>query len=156
MSYRNQSFRQRFASMGDEAEGVYLEIQPLGKTQRLGWRRPDVSMKRMGETLRHMPDFYADSGHLVEVVGLGRDGILKIKVSKWEALKVWQKIAPVTLFVWNSSEKAWVLLGWEDSKKLIAKARAKGIEAFENDGNEYFPVEWAWIVATASYVGSYE
>lgn len=151
--YRNQKFSQRFSKMGDEAESVFEEAAPLGQHQRLGWRRPRVSMRRMPETLRHLPDFYTDSGHLVEVVGLGRDGVLKLKLSKWEALKHWNSACPVVLFVWNSSTREWVILGWDQLKRLVTKGRNKGVEAFENDGNEYYPIEWGWITELASFVG---
>jgi hypothetical protein len=152
MAYHEQSFKQRFSKMGDEAEGIYKEVEPLGKSQRLGWRRPKVAMSRMTDTLKHLPDFYADSGYLVEVVGLGRDGILKIKLSKYEALKEWAKVQAVVLFVWNSSERQWLVLGWDDVKRLVAKARNAGIEAF-NDGNEYYPVQWEWCTEAVSFVG---
>lgn len=142
-------------TMGDIAENVFLEVAPLGRSQRLGWRRPKISMKHMPHDLRHMPDFYADSGHMVEVVGLGRDGVLKVKLSKYEALKKWTKIGPVVLFIWNSHLHQWTILGWDAIKRVVDKARRKGIEAFENDGNEYYPIEWEWIVDAASYVSAY-
>lgn len=138
--------------MGDEAESIYSDIEPLGRSERNGWRRPKVSMQRMPQTLRHKPDFYADSGHLVEVMGLGRDGVLKLKVDKYEALKFWNQACDVVLFLWNSSKRQWLVLGWDDIKSLVAKARNAGIAEF-NDGNEYFPIQWDWCIESVSYVG---
>lgn len=131
--------------MGDEAEGVFEEVSPLGKFERLGWNRPSVSMKAMSDFIKHMPDYYTSSGHVVEVMGCGTDGVLKLKLSKWEGLKQWNQYQPLMLFVWNSFEKKWALIQWPQLKSLVQRARSAGVEAFQNDGNEYFPIQWLWI-----------
>lgn len=156
MGYSEQPFRQRLATMGDESEGVFSEVRPLGAFQRLGWRRPDVSMRAMGPTLRHLPDFYCESGHLVEVMGCGRDGIVKLKTVKYDALKRWHQDQPVALFVWNSSRRQWALAQWDAVKRHVAKARKRGVQAFENDGNEYYPISWGELASDpAVFVGAH-
>ncbi len=97
MAYRDQPFEARYATLGDIAENVYLQVTPLGNTTRYGFRRPKgLKFSMLPEVARHSPDFITPT-HLVEVVGLGRDGILKsIKTTKYEALKVWSKIAKMT------------------------------------------------------------
>lgn len=154
MAFHERSFNQRFAEMGDQAEAVYEDARPLGKTIRFGFRRPKgISFKRMPKVMRHAPDFYAESGYLVEVVGLGKDGILKsFKTEKVEALKVWNRISALlgvdlALFIWNSSEQQYVVLEWKELLPLIAKAKKKGMETF-HEGNEYYPIEWEWITST--------
>ena len=110
-----------------------------------------------------MPDFVTAS-YLVEVMGLGRDGILKsMKVTKYDALKHWHRFAKsigllgVILFVWNSSEKQFLTLTFVDIIKEVGFSKKKyGIQAFENDGNEYYPLHWARLKAAAAYVGDYD
>lgn len=148
--------------MGDEAEDVYERAKPLGPTFRYGLRRPKgIKVSTLPEVVRHQPDFFTAT-YLVECCGLGRDGILKsIKVSKYEALKVWQKIAQlmgllgVVLFVWNSSKKQYVILAWKDIVEEVAYSKRKyGVQKFENDGNEYYRLDWDRLTERATFIGS--
>lgn len=163
MSYAEQPFAQRFATLGDEAESVYDSVLPLGPSTQFGFRRPKgVKFGSFPETLRHMPD-RVTATYLVEVAGMGRDGILKsVKVQKYEALKVWDKIAKLTgllglaLFVWNSSKKQYVVLGLKQINKLVKRSVHEiGVQSFQVDGVEYYPLKWEWIVEEGQ-VGSYE
>lgn len=162
--YRKQSFNQRFARMGDEAEAVYEAVAPLGNTTRFGFRRPKgVRFSTFPEKLRHQPDFVTAS-YLVEVMGLGRDGILKsMKVSKYEALKVWHQFAKklgllgVVLFIWNSSERKFITLPWDALVKEVAYSKKKyGVLEFEVDGNQYYRLDWTRLIERAPYVGDYD
>lgn len=165
MSFHEQSFGKRFAVMGDLAEVVYEEVKPLGNTTRFGFRRPKgVKFGTFPEGLRHMPDFVTAS-YLVEVMGLGRDGVLKsMKVSKYEALKAWNQFAikigllGLVLFIWNSAKKQYVVLAWKDivDEVKYSKNKHDGPKAFENDGNEYYPMEWERLVAKATFVGDHD
>lgn len=153
MSYRDKPFHQRFAELGDQAESIYEAARPLGKTVRFGFRRPKgISFKHIPNVLRHAPDFYAESGYLVEVTGLGKDGILKsIKLEKYEALKVWAKIAKLlgvelAIFIWNSSKQEYVLLEWSQVITLVTAARKRGIQKFEVDNVQYFAIPWDDII----------
>lgn len=163
MAFHELSYNQRFASMGDESEAIYEAVKPMGKTTRFGWRRPKgISFKKMPNVLRHSPDYYAQAGYLVEVMGMGRDGILKsLKVEKYDALKIWKRIGKLleldlALFVWNSAEQQYVTLLWPSIVKLVARSkRTHGIQAFD-DGNEYYPIDWEWIIDEASWVSEYD
>ncbi len=150
--------------MGDTAEHVYETVTPLGNTTKFGFRRPKgVVFSTFPERLRHQPDFVTAS-YLVEVMGLGRDGILKsMKVSKYEALKGWHRFAKwlgllgVMLFVWNSSEKQFITLTWKDIVSEVSYSKNKyGIQTFENDGNTYYRLDWDRLKARAAYVGDFE
>jgi hypothetical protein len=150
--------------MGDTAEEVYAAVAPLGSTTRFGFRRPKgIKFSTFPEKLRHQPDFVTAS-YLVEVMGLGRDGILKsVKTSKYEALKAWHKIAKmlgllgVVLFIWNSAEKKFITLTWEDLVTEVAYSKRKyGVQAFENDGNTYYRLDWSRLIERAAYVGDYD
>lgn len=150
--------------MGDQAENVYEAVAPLGNTTRFGFRRPKgIKFSTFPERVRHQPDFITAS-YLVEVMGLGRDGILKsMKVSKYEALKGWHRFAKwlglmgVILFIWNSAEKQFLTLTWNDLVKEISFSKKKyGVLAFENDGNTYYRLDWDRLKECAAYVGDYE
>jgi hypothetical protein len=152
--YRDQSFSQRFSSMGDEAEGVYKAVTPLGNTTQFGFRRPQgVRFSSFPVRLRHMPDFVTAT-HMVEVMGMGRDGILKsMKVTKYEALKIYNQIAPklgllgLVVFIWNSALHQFVVVQWAEIVKEVAYSKRKyGVQAFENDGNEYYPLHWDRLI----------
>ena len=88
MSFREQGWHARFQQMGDEAEGHFVTWarRQAMTVERLGWDRPKMGVGRMSPLLRQMPDFYASDGFLYEVVGMGRDDILKgVKVARWVA-----------------------------------------------------------------------
>lgn len=149
--YRDKPFQQRMSTMGDISEQYFEAIAPLGRAARFGWNRPSVTMSNMSETIRHTPDYYAQIGYLVECAGLGRDGLYKLKLTKHEALKAWNKIQPVMLFLWNSSTSEWALVDWKQLTSLVRKAKAKGVKAFENDGNEYWEIDWEWVQGALPY-----
>lgn len=164
MAFHDRPFAERFAKMGDEAEDIYLQVKPLGSTTRFGFRRPQgVKFSDFPEKLRHQPDFVTPT-YLVEVMGLGRDGILKsLKVSKYEALIVWNKAAKMfgllglVLFVWNSSKKQFVTLTWSSIVSEVAYSKKKyGVQAFPSDGNTYYRLDWDRLVEKAAYVGSFD
>jgi hypothetical protein len=147
MSYRNQHWRDRYQILGDEAEGIFEGVAPLGKWERIGWNRPRMKMTRMSNTLRHMPDYYCSSGHLVEVMGCGRDMTVKLKVEKWEALNEWQEhVQPHTaLFVWNSHAEEWCLIELQQLAVVLDTLEWK-TDKFSNDGNEYYPIPWEILI----------
>jgi hypothetical protein len=163
-AFHAQSFNKRFAVMGDVAEQVYEEVKPLGNTTRFGFRRPKgVKFSTFPVAFRHMPDFITAS-YLVEVMGLGRDGILKsLKLSKYEALKEWHKHSlklgglGVVFFIWNSAKRQYIILAWKDVVDEVKYSKRKyGVLAFENDGNEYYRLDWTRLVAKATFVGNHE
>jgi hypothetical protein len=164
MAWSDQSFQKRYAVMGDMAETIYLEATPLGNTTRFGFRRPDgIKFSNIPEGMRHMPDFITSS-YLVEVMGLGKDGVLKsMKTTKYEALKEWNKFAGkmgllgVVLFIWNSYDKQFIILSWKDIVDEVAYSkRTDGVQSFKNDGNEYYPLRWERLVAKAATIGDWD
>ncbi len=144
MSFNEQPWAKRFGEMGDSAEAVYREVLPLGTSEEYGWRRPKTTMRNMSDMVKNMPDFYAGAGYLVEVMGCGRDLTLKLKVKKYEALKGWNKVQPVCLFVWNSSLREWLLIDWAGIKRAVAQGRKNGTQFF-HDGPEFLPIGWATL-----------
>jgi uncharacterized protein with WD repeat len=110
-----------------------------------------------------MPD-RSTATYFVEVMGLGRDGILKsMKVTKFDALKAWDKFAReiglfgVALFVWNSSKKQFLVLSFKSISKLVNQSiKLYGVQHFEVDGIEYYRLDWDKLVAEATLVGSHD
>ena len=145
MNFNEQAFGQRFGAMGDEAEAKYEEIQPHGNAIPFGWRRPSVTMQNMTDKIRYMPDFYAGSGQLVEVMGCNGPTLRGMKVDKWEAMKAWNKDQPVEFFLWNRKKSQWLVVGFHAMTQVVAKARRAGTQVFESDGNEYYPIQWEWL-----------
>lgn len=122
-AFHEQSFQGRFAAMGDEAEGIFDLLNP--KSHQLGLNRPPFSMRNLTTAMRYVPDRMTGH-HFTEVVGVGRDQTLKLKVEKMEALGLWHHIGPVHLFVWDSKNRRY----WDEpySDWLIA------INAYGEDG----------------------
>lgn len=157
-TYSKQPWGARFATLGDEAEAIYFQHKPLGPTTRWGFRRPEgVAVSKFPNAVAHTPDAVTYQ-HYVEVMGMGKDGVLKsVKVEKWSALQVWQKISRlcsmsggVMFFVWNSSTRTFAVLDFASMTKLVKKSiTSLGIQRFENDNNEYHPIPWEWLEAAA-------
>lgn len=152
MSFHKQGFAQRFNELGDTAEAIYEKVLPIGNSIPFGWRRPKVTMRAMSNKIKNMPDFYAGSGYLVEVMGCGTDLTLKLKVNKYEALKDWNKDQPVTLFCWNSKLREWLFLDWTGIKKSVGIGRKNGTRFF-HDGPEYLPIGWSTLKENATLSG---
>lgn len=102
-AYHKRDFASRFAQMGDAAEGIYDELNP--RHHKLGLNRPPFSMAQMDPMLRYLPD-RMEREAFVEVMGIGRDKTLKLKIEKIAALLMWQVIADVDLFVSSSASGA--------------------------------------------------
>ena len=136
--------------MGDEAEGVFEAVSPLGSAVRYGWNR-DAQFTFMSKAIAHTPDYYCNNGFLVEVFGMAGKESRGMKVTKWEAVRdYWSKMQETYFFIWNSRYKRWVLIHYDEMKKVVARSRrTHGVQAFENDGNEYYLLEWQWLTEAA-------
>lgn len=143
-SFHQQGFSARFSAMGDEAEAVYSDVFP--KSVRFGLKRPEFSVTKMPLKMRYAPDFEHSNG-LDEVMGLGRDGTLKTKIEKIQALILWDADFPVQLFVYDKTNQRWTIGPldlWIDSMW-----RCGDYDTFEDNGRPYialhidsFPYEW--------------
>lgn len=151
--YHEQGWRRRYQTMGDEAEAMFEAVAPLGpRFTEWGWRRPPVKMTNMHDFIKHEPDFYVESGYGVECIGCGRDFVLKLKVTKYEALLFWDHLQQEVgggcyVFGWNSALSEWCLISMEQIARLIDGQEPAAF----NDGNEYYPIEWSDIIGTVPY-----
>lgn len=108
MSFRDGSFGQRFAKMGDEAEGIFEATYPQGFA-RYGINRPPINLGTVPEMIRFTPDYLTSKG-LVEVQGFGRDQTVKMKVIKWSSMWRWHnEVFRTDLFLWDTTNKRY---GW--------------------------------------------
>ena len=132
--------------MGDPAEEVFEQQSPLGTAERYGWNR-QPSFRFMERPIAHTPDYYCNSGFLVEVMGMTGDTMRALKVSKWEAIRdYWSKMQELYFLIWNSSRKTWYLVHYDKMKTAVARSRRDGgPAAFPNDGNEYWPIQRVWL-----------
>jgi hypothetical protein len=97
-AFHQQNFNSRFGTMGDPAESVFDDMYP--KHHKLGLNRPPFSMQGMNAAMRYLPDRMTRKA-FVEVMGIGRDRLLKLKDEKLQALFEWRQLGPVHLFVWD-------------------------------------------------------
>jgi len=116
-AFHTRDFQGRFSMLGDPAEQAFLERNP--KAHRLGLCRPEFSMNGMPYTMRYAPDFMLRT-HFVECMGIasGGQGTLKIKLEKLAALRKWEELGAVHLWVWDSSKEQWwdaVIDAWEQA-----------------------------------------
>ena len=132
MSYHEQSFAGRFGSMGDEAEGRYIELHP--NSVRYGLNRPPIGLGKVPAMIRYTPD-YLQHDRLVECMGIGRDGILKLKLEKLHAMEQWNMVFPVFLFVWDSNEKRYTTIPLRDLHKMCLK---------DGEPKQFHDDKWAW------------
>lgn len=162
MSFSDRPFHERFTAMGDLAESVYTAVKPFGETMRFGYRRPkNVNFSHFPSTVRHQPDFLTTS-YLVEVMGLGKDGILKsMKPEKYEALKKWNKMSKMMgllglmMFIWNSHLNTFLIVKWSTIVDEVAYSKRKyGVQEFK-DGNEYYRLDWDRLVERAASIGTW-
>lgn len=104
MSFNERSFASRLGQMGDAAEEVFSRIYP--RNSRCGLNRPDMNVAAMTTLSRCIPDFQTEDA-LVEVMGIGRDATLKLKVEKGLSLVRWTFVDKVDIFVSDSHRRRW-------------------------------------------------
>jgi hypothetical protein len=110
--FHQRSFASRYGAMGDEAEGVFEELNE-GKFVRYGLNRPPVNMAMLTPFIRYTPDYLVSRG-LVEVQGVGNDRKLKLKVDKALALEQWSAHFDLLFFIWDSKLKRSGYVQWKD------------------------------------------
>lgn len=135
MAFHEQGFQSRYHKMGDEAEAQF-EAEYENGWERFGLSRPNLSVSMLPMMVRHAPDYITSHG-FVEVVGVGRDRILKMKVDKAIALQQWHCIFNVRLYVWDSKRKRSMTLDWDQFWPTLP---TYPIELF-SEGKPYWAVQ---------------
>jgi hypothetical protein len=110
-AFHQAPFAVRYSQMGDVSEGVFETLTP--NHHRYGLNRPNMYVANLPPMLRYTPDYLTPNG-LVEVMGIGKDKTLKIKIEKINALLKWHMTGEVHLFVYDSYRKKWWLAEIDD------------------------------------------
>jgi hypothetical protein len=102
VGFSNRPWRARERFLGDTSEEAFKDwCNVVGlKWADYGLRRPDLDVSALPLKIRYTPDFIGGD-QLYEVMAVGRDHLLKLKVEKYLALGQWNQEAPTHLWVWN-------------------------------------------------------
>jgi hypothetical protein len=122
-SYRDGSWQQRVTVLGDPGEKAFERWADSAglRWERMGWNRPAPSLKKWPAALRSMPD-YAVHDRVIEVVGHGQDGTLKLREPKVTSLDRWAEFLegfPLHVWVYDSHRELCAELPWAELKAAI-------------------------------------
>lgn len=131
-AYHQMDFAGRYGRLGDESEAKFRELNP--NCEDYGLRRPEINLAKVPAFVRYTPDFLQHN-RLIEVMGIGRDGTLKLKFEKLEALKQWEMHFPVDLFVWDSHRERHITMPLPQVHKLCLK---------DGKPDQFHDGKWAW------------
>jgi len=139
--------RMSFAGKDAETQAEKFLFQNHYQFQRYGLEAGNTTVSeamKLPATIRMKPDYLVKqlgNYSFVEAKGCGSFG-LKIKLSSIEAMREWQKKAPVLMFIWHGSTKqfAFLTLG-----KLMELCHGLPVSIFENDGREYYQVPCSYF-----------
>lgn len=138
--FHEQGYSARQWAMGDTSEHVFEDVE--SGWVRYGLRRPKLNVAKLPLKIRYTPD-YLQADALVEVQAFGKDGLLKVKVEKAEALQLWHADHPVELFVWDADRHQYGRAPWRDLLHELCRSGVGG--TFDNDGKTYWALTRACI-----------
>lgn len=155
--FRDLSWVERWKTLGDPAEQAFVAVAPttpLGAAERYGIGRPEIPTWNLPDFVRGSPDMFTESGCLVECVGLGLDGVLKLKTAKLSVLAEWATKAPLWVFVFNSHSREWLLIEFPELEALCDQIAAsmEKLPTFDSV-KEYVPTPWNALVPLATERG---
>jgi hypothetical protein len=141
-AYYQRSFAERFGAMGDKAEAAFTQVNPTA--HRVGLCRPAFSLRDVDANLRYAPDYMTPDG-FVEVMGFSSrgSGTLKLKYEKADALRAWNMLAPVSMFVFDSGGKRYWIAPINDW--LAACYKHATHQRFEDDDRPYFDLPYPYF-----------
>lgn len=149
MAFHEGSFKQRLGAMGDLAEGVFEDVYQ-GGFAHYGLRRPPLNLAKVPIKVRYTPDMVTSHG-LIEVMGLGKDQLLKLKCEKFEALIEWNSDWKVDLFIYDSANKRYCTVSLDDLSKIIVTGKAP--RGTFNEGKDYWAVHADLMGEWTDYTG---
>lgn len=136
MTFRDQPYHRRRIIGGAMAEKRFAEVHPRS-FERFGWDDAGINIGLLPDVLRHIPD-YCDTAGLYECKGVGKDQLIKLKLSEVVAYSHWNTVHPLKLFVWDSSKKRYTYVEWDDIVTICNKPAVK-VDHF-SEGRAYFAV----------------
>lgn len=135
--FKDRPWSQRFDALGDRAEGQFERVT-CDTWIRWGLQRPPLKVSQLPARIRYAPD-YLTSRAFVEAQGFGRDGELKVKIDKYNALHWWNDVHPVHLFVYDSHKKRNTRIALRELDRIIADGGAR-LASFP-EGKSYFAID---------------
>lgn len=149
-AFNQQNWKARKAYLGHTSENAFEQyctkegilFEHFGQNQE-----SFLDYKVLSVYLRTRPDYICQRGNesfFVEVKGVGRDGILKIKLESIVGIPFWDTLLPVKIFVYDSSRKKCSFFPFSNLKQKLTK---NDPQRFDNDSKLYFPVlinEFSW------------
>ncbi len=124
MSFKDQSWATRYAGLGDIAESKFESVYKTGFT-RFGLDRPPYKLSVIPARLRGRPD-YETASFFVEVVGFGKDQLLKIRIEKMQVMSFWHhQVFPVEFFIYDSFNDRYVFRGLRQLDELVNKGKVQ-------------------------------
>lgn len=145
--FKDGNFATRVGTMGDTAEGVFDQLNP--KHHKLGLNRPPLYVAGLPRYVRYTPDRLIQDRY-VEIMGIGRDQTLKLKIEKALTQISWGEIMPVDLFVYDQSNHRWwqaPLWDWIDPCVQHAK-----VHSFPDNDKRYWALQAKHFPAEATDV----
>lgn len=141
LAFRNRPWNQRLLGMGDIAEQRFEQEHEV--FSRTGFNRPPFDTRMVPPIIMYMPDYF-DGTQWWEVQGCGRDGIIKLKTEKAEALFKWQNFSccPVQFFFYNSDTDMTAEISLGD---LTERTVGYSIETFP-EGKTYWAIPFDTLV----------
>ena len=134
MKYPDQPWEARLGMLGDRAEREF-EARYRNGFERAGHKRPRFRMRDVHPYERQRPD-YIVTGAYIEVMGMGEEQVLKLKIDKLAALRFWRLLMPVRFWIWDSFKRRVIELPLEQVEELIPNA----VIAFFPEGTPYYQI----------------
>ena len=150
-SFSEQNWRERKAYLGHTSEKAFEEycLREGITYERFGYHEDSMlDYKYLPLYVRIRPDYIAQSGpetFFVEVKGVGKDGIIKLKIESLEGLTYWSLLLPVKIFVYDSSRKRASLTTLDEVKTKFTRIYP---ERFTSGMKLFYPIpiqEFAWL-----------
>jgi len=150
-TFNKEDWKTRKAYLGHTSEAAFeqycrkegIQFEHFGQKSE-----SSLDYKTLSIYLRTRPDYICQRGSetfFVEVKGVGRDGILKIKLESIIGAPYWATLLPLKIFVYDSARKKCSLCSFDHLKR---KLTIREPERFESDRKLYFPIaisEFAWV-----------
>lgn len=134
MSFKDETFSERFITMGDIAETKF-EVWADGQAVRWGQDKTPFQTVTWPEKYRYAPD-YIGTTCFYEVQGCGQDQLFKFKLEKLRALGMWAFEFPVKFWLWDSHREKFTVC---DLDFVKGWARTAVLKRFP-EGKEYVEI----------------
>jgi hypothetical protein len=150
LGFSQQNWKERKAYLGHTSENAFeVFCKKEGITfEHFGFKSESLlDYKTIPVYVRTRPDYICqkeNENFFVEVNGVGKDGIIKIKIDAVVGIPFWEMLLPVKIFIYDSTRKKYSLFPFSMLKR---KVTMNDPQRFESDRKIYFPIgvnEFTW------------